>query len=426
MTNSEKAQHKAIQRTIERIIKKKIKQANKSLTKYYKDNRDFKGGMVRSEIEERPYGDVSNLKQKSYNIVSLLNDKGRRLSKRIEESVDNLNWYIQCDLKLYLGGYAWDCIKFVQGKGYYAYCLDVSKLKKYVCLYSLWDNIGYSSYNCWRQYTKIFSDNTKKVFRKTFFDNNISNRDLVTALGETNHYNFNESTMTDVDLVGGNYLAKGIDPYINMLAHSRDGIILKRLNEKIETVVSKVKNQNFCDNGYVKSYMYGNIGGKDCYYIGGKFMIPLVIVAYDGKVVDGVGEPLIYYRTVKSLYSDDCHDRLKRNYSFDLEDIETCLGNDLLINVTGTSVMIGDNRAVYTDDFEIDTSSLRSVENTPLPNDSYDVILKKAEKLTNKFPKVVFYRKLYDYFVNHQRFYDTDYSTMVISEYRKKFKTDEV
>lgn len=405
MTNSEKAQHKVIQRVIERIIKKRLRLANKEIGKLYVIDGEYdlisrtRGyGTVTENVD---IGDIKELK--------IFNRSGSRITT---VPIDKLQWKTGIEINVYLGNYTWDCIKFIQGKGYYAYCLDVNKLKRYGVL-TITNTV------CDERFSSLL-DNTKETVRRTFFEHNVDVTDIKKAI---NSLEKEESIQIDLSDRGNVSLDINVSSYLKLLSMSKNGILLKRLNDLVSEFLKFISNNSKVKDSeevYEREQIKFNVGNKVINNENGKYLLPLVMVVYDVDGENGIQYRHMHGAGIQNSYIEDIEDKDGES-TFDIKDIEKDLGRFLFVGVKNLAFGIhnmGDE--VYNNDFVLDDSAIVRGE---LPKDNWETVKAKLKKLVGTYPRNGYYASFQSQVDRNDRLSQKQIDS-VLKNYREKFFTD--
>lgn len=405
MTNSEKAQHKVIQRVIERIIKKRLRLANKEIGKLYVIDGEYdlisrtRGyGTVTENVD---IGDIKELK--------IFNRSGSRITT---VPIDKLQWKTGIEINVYLGNYTWDCIKFIQGKGYYAYCLDVNKLKRYGVL-TITNTV------CDERFSSLF-DNTKETVRRTFFEHNVDVTDIKKAI---NSLEKEESIQIDLSDRGNVSLDINVSSYLKLLSMSKNGILLKRLNDLVSEFLKFISNNSEVKDSvevFEREQIKFNVGNKVINNENGKYLLPLVMVVYDVDGENGIQYRHMNGAGIQNSYIEDIEDKDGES-TFDIKDIEKDLGRFLFVGVKNLAFGIhnmGDE--VYNNDFVLDDSAIVRGE---LPKDNWETVKAKLKKLVGTYPRNGYYASFQSQVDRNDRLSQKQIDS-VLKNYREKFFTD--
>lgn len=405
MTNSEKAQHKVIQRVIERIIKKRLRLANKEIGKLYVIDGEYdlisrtRGyGTVTENVD---IGDIKELK--------IFNRSGSRITT---VPIDKLQWKTGIEINVYLGNYTWDCIKFIQGKGYYAYCLDVNKLKRYGVL-TITNTV------CDERFSSLL-DNTKETVRRTFFEHNVDVTDIKKAI---NSLEKEESIQIDLSDRGNVSLDINVSSYLKLLSMSKNGILLKRLNDLVSEFLKFISNNSEVKDSvevFEREQIKFNVGNKVINNENGKYLLPLVMVVYDVDGENGIQYRHMNGAGIQNSYIEDIEDKDGES-TFDIKDIEKDLGRFLFVGVKNLAFGIhnmGDE--VYNNDFVLDDSAIVRGE---LPKDNWETVKAKLKKLVGTYPRNGYYASFQSQVDRNDRLSQKQIDS-VLKNYREKFFTD--
>lgn len=407
LTNSDRAYHKALQRVIERIIKKRLKLANKNIMQFYGvSGKTDTATYTPSTVGLGRTLDLINIKS----VMGSVNaDRGSFSNKTY--TTDKLLWTTALYMGVYLGGYTWDCVKFIQGKGYYAYLLDVNKLKRYGMLKL------YASF--WGDEFYELSDNEKKKLKRTFFGDNVSDKFFEDTLYS---HKRGESIQIDLSNTGNIELDPKANDFVKLLSLSKDGILLKHVNEAINELAKKINNikiHESTDVGECEETVF-YVHGREIAKGGESYYLPLVLVNY-GEDDEYYSYNGVYYRHVYD-FSNPRESEISYvknddyEVTFDIDEVEKQLSKNLFVGIRKLRL---DGISINDKEFELNDI----IDEKELPNDSWETVKLKLKKLVDKFPRNKTYARLQDRVDNGSKLSEKKIA-IILHEYREKFFTD--